>query len=151
MAYEKTEVPVVRSQDALRKLIQSHKGFGLAVISEQDPTGQDNSLEGFQAKVMIDAQPVVIKIMAKVKMPGKYWSDRQKEDFKQQEERRIWRVIYYHLKSVFEASDSGVMEFRELMLPYIVTPNGETVASQILPRLAMVLAGTGQKLLGSGD
>ena len=70
MAYEKTEVPVVRSQDALRKLIQSHKGFGLAVISEQDPLGKEQSLEGFQAKVMIDAQSTVIKIMAKVRCTG---------------------------------------------------------------------------------
>ena len=37
MAYEHTEVPMARTQEALRRLLQGHKGFALAVISEQDP------------------------------------------------------------------------------------------------------------------
>jgi len=141
MAYEHTEVPVDRSQAALRKLIQAHKGFGLAVISEQDPQGREASVEGFQAKVMIDQTPCVVKIMAKVRRVGN----------REQEERRIWRVLYYHMKGIFEAADSGVMEFRTMMLPYIVTPNGMTVAEQIMPRLQLVLTGKMPKLLTEGS
>lgn len=148
MAYEHTEVPVARTQEALRRILQAHKGFGLAVISEQDPQGKDPGLEGFQAKVLIDSLPYVIKIMAKVKAAPKYSSDRQKGLFREQEERRIWRVLYYHMKSVFEAADSGVMEFRELMLPYIVIPStGRTIAEHILPKLAQAMAGDPSHLL----
>jgi hypothetical protein len=148
MAYEHTEVPVARTQEALRRLIQAHKGFGLAVVSEQDPTGKEASQEGFQAKVLIDGVPYIVKIMAKVKSAPKYSSDRQKEIFREREERRIWRVLYYHMKSVFEASDSGVMEFREMMLPYIVMPrDGRTIAEHILPKLAAALAGDPSHLL----
>jgi len=147
MAYEHTDVPIARTQEGLRKLLQAHKGFGLAVISEQDPQGRELSLEGFQAKVLIDGMPYVVKIMAKVKPAPKHSSDRQRELFRCQEERRIWRVLYYHIKSVFEASDSGVMEFRELILPYIVTRDGRTIADCILPELGKVIAGNAQRLL----
>jgi hypothetical protein len=148
MAYEHTEVPVARTQEALRRLLQTHKGFGLAVISEQDPTGREASVEGFQAKVLIDGIPFVVKIMAKVKAAPKYSSDNQKQLFRDQEVRRIWRVLYYHMKGVFEAADTGVMEFRELMLPYIVLPSdGRTIAEHILPQLARAMAGDASHLL----
>jgi len=135
----------------LRKLIQGHKGFGLAVISEQDPSGKEPSQEGFQAKVMIDGIPYVVKIMARAKPAPKYSSDRQNQLHRDQEERRIWRVLYWHMKSVFEAADSGVMEFRELMLPYIVTRDGRTIAEHILPRLAAALAGDPSHLLPAAN
>ena len=125
MAYEKTEVPILKSQEGIRKLVMAHKGFGVAIVSERDPAGKEPAQEGFQAKVMIDTSPYAIRIMAKLR------NVRDRE----QEERRVWRVLFYHLKSVFEASDSGVMEFRELMLPYIVMASGETIAERILPQL----------------
>ena len=65
----------------------------------------------------------------------------------EQEARRIWRVLYHHMKSIFEAADSGVMEFRELMLPYIMTNDGKTVAEHILPKLDAALAGRPDRLL----
>ena len=152
MAYEHTTVAVSKTQEGLRSLLRTHKGFGLAVISEQDPAGKDAALEGFQAKVMIDNVPYVFKIMAKVKAPSRYASDRQKSDFREQEERRIWRVLYYHMKSVFEASDSGVMEFREMMLPYIVNPKtGKTIAQYILPQLDAMLLDPSRLLTEGSD
>ena len=147
MAYEATEVPVSRSQEGLRKLILAHKGFGLAVVSERDPDGKEPSQEGFEAKVMIEGVAYVVRIRAKVKSAGRYLTDRQKQIFREQEERRIWRVLYYHMKGIFEAADTGVMEFREMMLPYIVMPDGHTVADYIVPRLASAIAGDPSRLL----
>jgi hypothetical protein len=151
MAYESTDVPVARSQDAIRKLIMLHKGFGLAVVSERDPSGQYPSQEGFQAKVMIEGKPYTIKIMANVRNSAGRFTEAQKLKILEQEERRIWRVLYYHLKSVFEAADTGVMEFRELMLPYIVMPNGKTISEVILPQLDAKLAGRPDRLLNAAE
>lgn len=137
MAYEKTEVPVARSQEAIRKLIMQHDGFGLALVSDRDPLEAHS--EGFQAKVLIDKKPYTVRIMAKLKAPSQYLSDRQRQNFVEQEERRVWRVLYYHLKGVFEAADSGVMEFRELMLPYIMIGD-KTIAEHILPRIDNAIA-----------
>ena len=44
-------------------------------------------------------------------------------------------------KSVFEAADTGVMEFRELMLPYIVMADGMTISERVLPMLDGAVSG----------
>jgi hypothetical protein len=130
MAYEGTQVAVPKSQDKIRQMLMRHKGGSVAFIS-------DPPLEGFQAIVQIDGKSYSVKIMAKV---------REKRDL-EQECRRIWRVLYHHIKSIFEASDSGVMEFREMMLPYIMTVDGRTVGEHIIPVLDKAIAGRPDRLL----
>lgn len=140
MAYEGTVVAVTKSQDGIRKLVMGRKGSSIAFIS-------DPPREGFQAKVMIDNLPYQIRIFG-VLRPNQGRTQKQQSDFNIQEERRIWRVLFYHLKSVFEAADSGVMEFRELMLPYIVTGDGRTVAECIVPQLAKNIETNPERMLG---
>jgi hypothetical protein len=119
--------------------------------------------EGFEAVVMIDGAPYRVRIMGTCKAAPttkkrhylgrvtgtEETTDKFRQDFQSSEERRIWRVVFYHLKSVFEASDSGVMELRELLLPHIVTSDGHTVAEHILPKLAQAIAGNPSRLLPS--
>lgn len=133
MAYEQTQVAVPKSQDKIRQMLLKHKGGGVAFISNPP-------LEGFQALVPIDGKTYTIRIVASV---------RDKKDF-EQEARRIWRVLYHHMKSIFEACDSGVMEFREMMLPYILTKDGRTVAEHILPDLDSKIAGPERMLTAGG-
>ncbi|HEY1897832.1 MAG TPA: hypothetical protein VGG62_16245 [Terracidiphilus sp.] len=140
MAYERTEVPVTKSQEGIRRLIMSHKGQKIAFITEP-------SSEGFAAMVEIDGVPYQIKISGLCRSPGRNMSRTRAENFKVAEERRIWRVLFYHLKSVFEASDSGVLEFREIMLPYIVTSSGKMIAQEILPRIQEAIEQNPARLL----
>src|SRR6516225_9421006 len=131
MAYENTEVPVSRSQEAIRKLLLANGATGIAFVHQADPL-----TEGFEAMVPISGSTYRIRIMAKIEkregearwVRGQY---RTATDLEEQGIRRVWRVLYYHLKSVYEAVNSGVMEFRELMLPYVVTKDGKTVAQHI--------------------
>jgi hypothetical protein len=60
-------------------------------------------------------------------------------------------VLFYHLKGIFESADSGVLEFRELMLPYIVTKSGRTIAEQLVPRLADAVSLNPARLLEAGE
>jgi hypothetical protein len=130
MAYENTEVPVIKSQLKIREMLVKHKCTTVAFVT-------DGQMEGFQAIVPIEAKMYSIKIMA---------TCRERAD-KEQEERRIWRVLFHHMKSIFEAADSGVMEFREMMLPYIMTNDGRTVGECILPKLDAALAGRPDRML----
>jgi hypothetical protein len=140
--YQDTSVPVGRTQEALRKLMQDNKGFGLAIVSEQDLAGKEPPTEGFEAAISINETPYRIRVKASLRRPNKYTSDRQKQLFREQEERRVWRVLYYHMKSVFEAHNSGVMELREMMLPYIIVPaTNKTIGQHILPRMKEALEG----------
>lgn len=134
-AYGSTSVPVERSQGAIRDLVMTRGGSGIAFI-EQPP------MEGFHCLMPIDGVTYTVRIQATI--------PKDSRDVPQ-ERRRIWRVLYYHLKSVFESSASGVMEFREMMLPYIVTKSGQTVAEHILPNLEKAIAANpGKFLLGDG-
>lgn len=155
MAYETTEVPVSRSQEGIRKLIMGRKGGKVAFIT-------DPPQEGFTAIVEIDSLPYQIRLLGicreapeqkmrtwKGRNVGtKDTTDKYRQQYREAEERRIWRVLYYHLKGVFEAADSGVMEFRELMLPYIVTKSGKTIAEQLLPKLNEAIQQNPARLLG---
>ncbi len=158
MAYANTEVPVSRSQEGIRKLIMSRKGGKVAFVS-------DPPHEGFTAVVEIDGLPYQIKLMGVCreapqekarmymgrKIAMKETTDTARQKFVESEERRIWRVLFYHLKSVFEAADSGVMAFKELMLPYIVTKSGRTIGEQIIPHLAEAIERNPARMLQAGN
>lgn len=155
MAYEATEVPVVRSQDGIRRLLMRRAGAKLAFIS-------DPPREGFEAVVEIDAAPYRVRVMATTRpapltknrrhyrrgvVGEKETTDRFRQEWAERETRRIWRVLFYHLKSVFEAADSGVMEFRELMLPYIILRDGRTIADIMVPKLSTLVQTDPARLL----
>ena len=158
MSYEQTEVPVSRSQEGIRKILMGRQGSKVAFIS-------DPPFEGFEAQVTIEALPYRIRIMGVCKEPpqtktrkymgrtlgNKDTTDKFREDFRTTEERRIWRVLFYHLKSIFETADSGVKELRELMLSYIITNDGRTIAERILPELHKAIAVNPMRLLTSGS
>lgn len=148
MAYENTEVAVSKSQDAIRKLIYGHKGTGLMLLS-QPPR------EGFEAMVTIVDQAYHIRVMAtaKPRTKDRYgWalSDKQKEAAIEQENRRVWRVLYWHLKAMFEASDSGVIDVRDVIMPYVVLRDGMTLADHIKPQMPQLMNIDPARLLGSG-
>lgn len=60
MAYESTEVPVSRSQEAIRKIMYGHKGTGVMLLSHPPR-------EGFEALVTIGELPYHIRIMTTCK------------------------------------------------------------------------------------
>lgn len=133
MAYDTTRVPVADSQSAIRKLIYSHKGTGVSFVS-QPPK------EGFEALVTLAEVAYHIRVMAAAKKV----SDRD------QEERRVWRVLFWHLKAMFEAADSGVIAVEDIIMPYIVTPDGRTISEHVKPKLAEMRNLTHDKLLTAG-
>ena len=163
MAYQNTEVPVARSQEGIRRLLRDHGGFSFAAVSQDDPTGEHGGIEGFEAQIMLDAQPYRIRVLANVpKCPERSnrvyrgsagLTAKQKNDFRERAEKRIWRVLFYHIKAMFEAADAGVLEFRELMLPYLVIPKtNRTIGKELLTgSIQQMLVATPQRLLGAGS
>jgi hypothetical protein len=145
MAYETTMVAVSKSQEAIRKLILGNAGTGVAFVS-QPPH------EGFEAQVLIDGKTYRIRVTAEckplvTKRKRRRWSSVPAKDPIESEQRRVWRVLFYHLKGVYEASKSGVMEFREMMLPYIVTADNRTIGERVLPHLERAISGNPERLL----
>lgn len=135
-AYEDTSVSVMQSQSEIRKIVYAHKGTGIVFMSRPPK-------EGFEALVTLGDQAYHIRVMANCK---KTYSQTGRE----QEERRVWRVLYWHLKAMFVAADSGVIAIEDVIMPYIVTPDGRTIAEHVAPKLAEMRELTHEKLLTAG-
>lgn len=87
-----------------------------------------------QATVEGADKPITIRI----DMPydkSKDWEDR----LGWVEQRRLYRALYWYIKSLLEAWDSGVKTFAEIFLPHIVLPGGKTVIQDLLPKYALAL------------
>lgn len=139
MAYEDTLVPVARSQQAIRELIYGHSGTGISFVSQRPR-------EGFEAMVTITDLPYHIRIMATCRerdRRGRKFADKDVG----REERRVWRVLYWHLKAMFEAADSGVIDIRDVIMPYVVTRDGRTLSEHIIPKMEKLMTMDTDRLL----
>lgn len=149
MAYESTEVAVSKSQDAIRKLVYSHRGTGVMLISRPPR-------EGFEAFVTISDVDYHVRIMATCKdvsrnSQGYIRTASSHAAARGQEERRVWRVLYWHLKAIFEAADSGVIDLRDVILPYVVTRDGRTISEHLAPRMPQLMGLDPDRLLAEAS
>lgn len=148
MAYETTEVAVSKSQDQIRKLIYAHKGTGVMLLS-QPPK------EGFEAMVELERTPYHIRVMATCSFRAKdsrgyVFTAANLAKAREQEERRVWRVLFWHLKAMFEAADAGVIDIRDIIMPYVVLRDGMTLADHIRPQMPNLMNLDPSRLLGAG-
>jgi len=127
VAYEDTPVPVSQSQAAINKILLKHKVLGVSWTSNVRPVRS----EGINFSIEQDGRVFTIRVVAHPKS-----SDPQ-------EDRRIYRVLFYHIKGMFEAIDSKVLTFQEVFLPFVVTNSGKTVAEEMLPQFAALGAPPG--------
>lgn len=138
-AYESTEVAVIKSQDGIRRLLRAHGGASLSLISHPPN-------EGFETLLKLEGKEMRLRVMARSRdmTRDRYNNPRtgiMLTNAKEKEEKRVWRVLYYHLKAMFAAADSGVIDVRDVLLPYVVMHDqktGETftIAELLKPRLA---------------
>jgi len=121
MAYEDTTVSVARSHEMIRTMVYKHRGSAIAFLSARPK-------EGFEATVRIGDRDYRVRIMATCK-PQRNDAERDRE------ERRVWRVLYWHLKAMFEAADSGVISLLDVILPFVVMPDDRTISEHLTPKL----------------
>ena len=57
------------------------------------------------------------------------------------EERRIMRVFFFHLKTLFEATDVGLQRVEELLLAHVEDASGKTVGEHMRPVLQRLEVG----------
>jgi hypothetical protein len=148
MAYETTEVAVSKSQESIRKLIYGHRGTGLMLLSQ-------HPREGFEAMITMQEMAYHIRVMATAKPVLKdKWgyglSATKQAANTEQENRRVWRVLYWHLKAIFEAADSGVIDIRDVIMPYVVLRDGMTLSDHIKPQMAQLMTTDPSRLLTGG-
>lgn len=136
-AYAQTAVAPEKSQNAIKKLLISHGASNVAFASATEPV----VMEGLRATVVLDGRPYGVKIAVPVSV---YNGKRRRSPGRiaeQQEQavRRVWRVLFHHIKAIFEAADSGVIDIRELLLPFLVTKDGRTVGQIVMDDMPKAL------------
>ena len=149
MAYDSTKVPISRSQEAIRRLIYAHRGTAVSLVSNPPH-------EGFEALITIGDLPYRVRVMAKcakidpMTSQGKKRSLLVMEEMRQNEIKRVWRVLFWHLKAMFEAADSGVIDIRDVIMPYVVTRDGRTLSEHIIPQMQRAMVEDPARMLVEG-
>lgn len=165
MAYDSTSVAVEKSQGDIRKLLTK---YGAQRFSFTQGLAEDQR-RWVQLEFVHAAEydrPHLIRLAVPLKDPddtalkakarrahSKTFHQIQQEEY-DQEERRIWRVIFYSLKSRMESVAEEVETFEQAWLPHIVDPaSGLTLWEKIRPIVdagRLVIGGTGLPQLGTG-
>ena len=136
-AYAQTAVAPEKSQNAIKRLLVSHGASNVAFASATEPM----VMEGLRATVVLDGRPYGIKIA----VPVPAYNGRRRRSpghitqHQEQTVRRVWRVLFHHIKAIFEAADSGVIDIRELLLPFLVTKDGRTVGQIVMDDMPKAL------------
>ncbi len=163
MAYETTNVAVEKSQSEIRKLLMT---FGADEFQFGEGTGTDEARwsgisfrhEGHMVMMRVPLREMdsatVSYLAAKAQRAHtRSLSDIERE-YWEQEERRIWRVLFWSLKARIVAIEEGLEEFEQAFLAHLVDPStGMTLWQYVQPAIArgdFLLGGKGLKALGSG-
>lgn len=128
-AYSGTTIRPEKTQNDISKELMK---YGIRNI--QHTTVEQGFSVAFQAIIAESQKPITIRI----DMPydeTKDWEDR----IGWVEQRRLYRALYWYVKSMLEAWDSGVKTFAEIFLPHIVLPGGKTVIQDLLPKYALAV------------
>jgi hypothetical protein len=74
----------------------------------------------------------------KITSQGYERSERAAEDAWSQEVRRRWRALALAIKAKLEVVESGIAQFEEEFLSYLVLPGGETFGQKTIPHLTEI-------------
>ena len=153
-AYESTDVSPGRSQEAIRKTLAAH-GIRQIQFTECWPEGLAIEFIRLAHNDGEIERVIRVRIVGKPNADSLKWRGRGKppkgalDRRADTELRRVYRIIFHHLKTKLEAVAEGLVAFEEEFLPHIVLPNGATVYEELQVSLSKVLAGTQQLALPS--
>lgn len=153
-AYESTDVSPGRSQEAIRKTLAAH-GIRQVQFTECWPEGLAIEFIRLERNASEVEKVIRVRIIGKPNAVSLKWRGRGKPPASaidrraDTELRRVYRVIFHHLKTKLEAVAEGLVAFEEEFLPHIVLPNGATVYEELKASLPQIFAGTRQLALPS--
>jgi hypothetical protein len=75
---------------------------------------------------------------------GRERSERTVQEEYEKEERRMWRAVTLVIKAKLEAVESNITTFDQEFLPFIVMPDGRTIAEILVPQLPALIGGDRQ-------
>lgn len=155
LPYEGTTVPVSKSREAASALLRA-RGIMHVQWDEQpdDTTGRPVHTLRFRVLASTgDALRVRMSVATPAReqrVKGTSQVRRKPQAELEAEERRIMRVFYFHLKTLFEAADAGIQRIEEVLLAHVEDGGGITVAEHLRPHLKGLATGHMRLALPTG-
>ena len=145
LPYEGTTVPVSKSREQVSDLLRKRGIQHVAWDEQPDDTGRPTHTLRFRVLASTgDALRVRMSVVTparKQRVKGTSQVRRKPQAELEAEERRIMRVFYFHLKTLFEAADAGIQRIEEVLLAHVEDGGGITVAEHMRPHLKQLAAG----------
>jgi len=130
---EGTEVPVERSKAEIEHILDRYGADGFGYLVEGDRAVVIFSAGGRKIRFTLPL-PEIAEV---AKTPtGRNRKPGVVDEARRSEIRRRWRALCLSIKAKLEVVECGISEFEEEFMPYIIMPNGKTVAEQIRPQIA---------------
>jgi hypothetical protein len=130
---EGTEVTSDRSKAEIEKILTRYGADSFAYMS--DPKRAAVAFRAANRNVrFILPMPSIAEVSKTPK--GRKRRDTVADQELAQEIRRRWRALALSIKAKLETVESGIAEFETEFMPYIMMPNGKTVAENVGPQIA---------------
>jgi hypothetical protein len=130
-----TEVPIERSKGEIEHILAKYGADGFGYMIERT-----RAVIAFRAgnRNIRFILPLPKAVDVAQTPTGRKRKTRVIDDALLQETRRRWRALSLSIKAKLETVSSGIAEFEEEFMPYIVMPGGKTVAEQLRPQIEEV-------------
>ena len=131
-SYRNYSTTVVRAEKTQADITTELTKFGIHKV--QHTFMETGFSVAFQAEVEGVSKPVTVRI----DIPWNQEKDKQ-DQYGFRDRRIRYRVLFYYIKSLLTAWDSGLKAFLDIFMPHIVLPGGKTVSQDLLPKYTLAI------------
>lgn len=121
-----TSVPVDRSMNQIRMMLQKENADGVAIAETSDKAAVQFVFEQVPYKFVIK-YPIINEDEIKYTNSGKERTLAQKYDQIDKEKRRLWRAMCLYIKAALEAHNNGLVDIKRSMMGNLMLQNGQTL------------------------
>lgn len=130
-----TSVPVERSRNEIEETLYRYDANKFAYFTEENRACVAFELSGKRIRFIV---PLPSKSQFQTKKHYNSTRQRTSEEIQkvwEQACRQRWRALALAVKAKLEWVETGIVTIEEEFMPYIVLPNGKTVAETLIPQL----------------
>lgn len=142
MAYAATtKVAVERSRAEIERLVEKHACSQFATMTDYEAGRAVVQFRAHERIVRFTlALPKAEAFTHRVVRGRKKPNPHSRADWEQASRSR-WRALVLVVKGKLESVENGIATFEEEFMPYIVMPDGRTVADHVVPAIARAYEG----------
>lgn len=133
-AYAGTNVPVSRSQEQIRTLLQKSNASGIQFTEDWIRGVIGFRFVKIEKRTDQDGKKVELPLVVRMTIP--LWNDPRRylqagQDARTRRERQVMRALYWYLKSQLEAVAFGLRDFEDVFMADLEMRDGLTIGDHV--------------------